>query len=132
VSAVLQRVAPRIEQLEAENEELRALVAELKLLAFGEWTAPPEWRLTAAQQRVFAFLLKRGFARRDQIAAALWSDRHERELPNPRTMDVQVCLLRRKLAPFGVTIRTVWGSGYALNPEDRARLRGVLEEGRDA
>ena len=122
----------RIVRLEAENEDLRARVSELEGLAFGGWTAPVEWALTAAQARIFGFLLSRELASREQIAVALWSARPDCEIPGSRTVDVQICWMRRKLAPFGVTIRTVRGRGFALDPRERQRLAAAAPERRRA
>lgn len=35
-------------------------------------------------------------------------------------LDLHMARLRRKLAPVGLTIRTVWGCGYVLEPHDAA------------
>ncbi len=117
----------RIARLEAENDQLRALVTELKSLAFGEWRPPAEWLLTPSQQRIFALLLKRGQVTREQAASALWALRPEGEIPDRKVIDVQLCHMRKKLAPFGVQIRTLWGQGIALDPETRTRLRGEAQ-----
>lgn len=41
-------------------------------------------------------------------------DRREADWPEPKTVDVQICKLRRKLD--GLTIRTVQGCGYVIDP----------------
>lgn len=41
-------------------------------------------------------------------------DRREADWPEPKTVDVQICKIRPKLA--GLTIRTVVGRGYVIDP----------------
>jgi hypothetical protein len=36
--------------------------------------------------------------------------------------------LRRQLAPHGITIESIWGHGYHLDPENRARLTSMIAE----
>lgn len=125
-SFIRPREAARIEALEAENALLRARVVEAERLAFaGDWTAPAEWGLTAAQERIFGLLLSRERATKAQMASASWSLRPDCDVPDPKTIDVQLSLMRRKLKPFGIEIRTLWGRGYALDAGERARLRGA-------
>ena len=41
-----------------------------------------------------------------------------------KTVDVHICNIRRRLAPFGITIATLWGFGYQLSADGRA---GAME-----
>ena len=47
----------------------------------------------------------------DQFLDALYSGMDE---PKAKIIDVFVCRVRKKVAPLGVDIQTVWGRGYAL------------------
>ena len=40
----------------------------------------------------------------------------------PKLAQTVTCKIRRKLAPFGLVIETVWGRGYRLSDESRMRL----------
>jgi len=40
----------------------------------------------------------------------------------PRIVDVHVCNIRRRLAPFDIIVETLWGYGYQLAGESRARI----------
>lgn len=51
------------------------------------------------------------------------------EETNPKMVDVLICNLRRKLRPFGITIETLWGLGYHLEPQMRERVLNVLNGG---
>lgn len=36
---------------------------------------------------------------------------------------VQICRLRAALRPHGISVRTMWGAGYWIDPEDAAKVR---------
>ena len=40
---------------------------------------------------------------------------------------VAITKLRRKLSPLGVNFETLWGIGYAMRDEDKAKLKAALE-----
>lgn len=118
-------MAERLELLEEENLQLREQIADLtRLPPDAAW--PEGLRLTAAESAVLEMLVARGFATRATLLIA--SRRHgstkDGEDVEPKVVDVFICKLRRKLRPYNVGIRTHWGRGYELLPEDRARLLG--------
>ena len=43
-----------------------------------------------------------------------------------KTVDVHICHLRRRLAPFGITIATLWGYGYQLSVDGRAKAMELI------
>ena len=47
-------------------------------------------------------------------------------------VDVFVCKVRRKLKPFGVAIRTIWGVGYAIDEPQRGLLKKALAQDAEA
>lgn len=126
-------VDARLEALKVENDMLRARIAQLEdaLMASERFVVPVEWRLTANEARVFGVLLARELATKEAIMAALYGNlgKDEAEI---KIVDVFVCKARRKLKPFGVEIKTVWGQGYYLTPETKARLRAAAEQERAA
>jgi hypothetical protein len=52
--------------------------------------------------------------------------------PSPGAVDVHAHFLRKKLAPHGIAVISVHGHGYRLEPEDRTRLMGMIEQARAA
>lgn len=118
-----------LEDLQArEIEQLREEIARLKaLLAPPGWQPPVEWSLTFTEGKVFAFLLTRDMATKQQIMDLLYWDRPNDE-PEIKIVDVFICKMRKKLTPFGVQIATVWGQGYGV-PD---RMRYVLKDERVA
>jgi two-component system cell cycle response regulator CtrA len=106
-----------------ENEYLRAQVRQLQdALGIGlHW--PAEWNLSQRETALLGVLVSREVATRDGIMCALYGDR-----PNPpceRIINVFMYKLRSKLAPRGFTILTRRAHGFAIPPEQRARLRAL-------
>lgn len=116
----------RIEALEAENRRLRDRIEQLEGVAIRGFVPPVEWRLTASEARTLATLLERPECSKDAIMSALYRD-DGREEPEMKIVDVFVCKLRKKLAPYGFPIQTIWGHGYKLAPETKAAVRAAME-----
>lgn len=60
---------------------------------------------------------------KDRVYFALFGQRIERDQPQPKIVDVFVCKARKKLEKHGIEIGTVWGQGYALDADNKAKLR---------
>lgn len=112
-------VDARLEALEAENDRLRDELDALKETLGLHFVAPIEFRLTGSETKVFGRLLKGGLATKDAIMATLYRDagKDEAEI---KIVDVFICKLRKKIAPFGLSIETVWGAGYQMAPASKA------------
>jgi two-component system cell cycle response regulator CtrA len=94
-------VAQDPESLKAEVVRLRAILADAGAVV------PAEWRLTAAEERIFRVLLAVDTATRAAIAEGA-------ERPENRTIDIHIARIREKLKPFGVEIETVRSRGWRL------------------
>jgi len=72
------------------------------------------------------FVLREGrTVTREELIDHLWSEGHEHEAPNARTIDVHVRRLRVKLAQYQDIVRTVRGTGYRFDRHaDVAILHG--------
>jgi DNA-binding response OmpR family regulator len=116
----------RLEVVEAENERLREEIAILERALMPEADLPVEWNLTGYERQVFLVLLGRqGVCTKDTIMAALYRDLGKDEA-DIKIVDVLVCKARKKLRPFGVEIKTVWGVGYQLADEARRMFAGAI------
>lgn len=117
-------VERRLEVVEQENLLLRERIAVLEAVLMESAKPAIEWGLTSQEARVFGVLVNRELATKDAIMLGLYSGRagDDGEV-EPKIVDVFVCKIRKKLKPFGVEIRTVWGQGYALDPATRASYR---------
>jgi DNA-binding response OmpR family regulator len=111
----------RIRQLEIEKQRLLDENEVLKSALAGSVTVPREWGLTPKQADLMRVLIRRPVASYDACMAGLYSDRIAP--PDQRIINVLISRMRRKLLPFGIEIRTVWGIGYELDEGARARLK---------
>jgi DNA-binding winged helix-turn-helix (wHTH) protein len=84
---------------------------------------------TKQQSIVLAYLLKRAEATKEQLHQAIESSRGEDKEPtDPKLVDVLVCIIRKKLREHELSIKTMWGRGYLMDPKERARTVYVLNE----
>lgn len=117
----------RLRVIEIENAELRERIRALEVALIGEIGVMPIGGMTKTEMIVLKTIEQcPGVATKDRIMHALYALRLA--TPEIKIVDVLVCKLRRKLAPLGVGIDTVWGQGYTLTAENRrklAELRGV-------
>jgi len=109
-----------IDTLQREVETLRERVRQLEDALTPSAGLPLEWGLTATEARLFSAIAGREMATKQYLMTALYSDRPDEE-PEIKIVDVLVCKIRKKLRPFGVEIKTIWGQGYML--PDRERFR---------
>jgi two-component system cell cycle response regulator CtrA len=113
--------------LEAENEELREKVLQLEEMLGLAFDAPPVLELTGKEAKVFGFLMKVPMATKQAIMNALYFDRIDKE-PEIKIVDVFICKLRAKLSPHQLAIETVWGQGYCMPAETKARAQQLIEQ----
>ncbi|MGV6876658.1 helix-turn-helix domain-containing protein [Pseudochelatococcus sp. B33] len=98
-----------------EIETLRERVRQLEdALAPPGVHVPIEWRLTPVEATVYQCLASRHEATKQAIMTALYGTRPD-DAPEIKIVDVIVCHIRKKLKPFGIEIRTIWGRGYAID-----------------
>jgi two-component system cell cycle response regulator CtrA len=114
--------------IERENAELRERIAVLEDALGVRMEAPLVLNLTSAEARLFGFLLKRDLVRKDAAMIALYGHRATGEVAEPRIIDVFVCKMRKKLAPFAIMIETQWGQGYFLGPRSKEIARALMPE----
>lgn len=118
MSSILER---KLARLEAENEELREKVEFLSAALTPPQSLPIGLHLSASEERLLLTLAGREWASFDVLSAALYWDKEEPR--ENQTIRVFVQKVRTKLKPFGITIKTRWGTGYYIEPEDRAKLK---------
>jgi two-component system cell cycle response regulator CtrA len=122
----LRMIAPYMpkETWEHERDLLREEIALLKREMYGsEWMPPLELGLTSAQQAIVAAMVMNDRVLSEQFLFNASRVRHTfaDELKS-KLVCVMISHIRKKLRPFGLEIRTVYGQGYCLTTETRARL----------
>lgn len=111
-----------------ELEYLRDRVVQLEEALGVKVALPNELGLTPLEGRIVGALVKREIVNKDMLYAVLYADRLEHHQPDPKTIDVHMCKLRRKLKPKGIRIYCRYGVGYYMDKDDRQDLKSKLEE----
>jgi len=99
-------VHERVEFLEEENRQLKELLQGSPDVVF-----PREWNLKVAETRLLRSLCAAKGIRSHEalLRACAMSDFVEENL-----LKVQISRIRKKLKPFGIEIKTIYGVGYEL------------------
>ena len=107
-----------------EVEVLHARLADLRQVVLGGATLPPpQWGLTRGEAALVGLMINKDLASRQDCETLV---REALQGGDARSVKVMISRARRKLAPFGVTITTAYGLGYAIPAERRAALRADL------
>lgn len=113
--------------LVAENQRLRDRLAVLEdALGLGIVT-PVEWRLTRTEMALFGALYRRGGVLSKIAALAAMYGGNPDDEPSDRIVDVFICKLRKKLAPFSITIETRRGLGWQMSTTGREIARARID-----
>jgi two-component system cell cycle response regulator CtrA len=117
-----------LEALEAENERLRDEIERLQgmLVEGASDHLPVLFRLTGSERRLLGVLMQNERATKQTIMDGLYFVGVDDE-PEIKIVDVFVCKIRKKLAPFDIHISTLWGSGYYLTPDMKAKVREYMD-----
>jgi two-component system cell cycle response regulator CtrA len=121
----------RIEALEAENRRLRAEIEDLKLSKEEQDepldVLPPQLRLTP-KETAFLFALSSGRAMtKNAIMSAIYRCGID-DQPEMKIIGVFACRVRKKIAPYGMSITTIWGLGYQLPKDSVIILRSLYAD----
>lgn len=112
----------RLRELQKRNEYLEETVHRLREALTETRLLPREWKLTPSEENVLGVLVNRELGTYEALLTALYLAKGRPEA-SQKILQVFICRLRKKLEPYGIKIRTVYGRGWALSPESRASLR---------
>lgn len=113
------KLRERIDELEEENRQL-------KQRSVPDAVFPMRWRLTEREDTFLRVLLAApGVSSRETLLDAAYNQ--NADTPELKIVDVFICKLRKKLAPDGIAITTVWGRGFWLEPPGKALVRQAVE-----
>jgi DNA-binding response OmpR family regulator len=116
-NAVVRQLRQRIEELEAENADLKSTLREVD--------GQEEWYrcgLTPGEMKVFGALRRRKLATTQQLLFALYpNDPDRRAEADLNIIRVHVSNLRRKLAARGISIECRRNVGWWLERGDESR-----------
>ena len=135
--SVLRRSGPDFEKREAAHRErIDYLEAEVDRLNRIIGAAATDEQIAVVRRRLGIFtgparvllILLSGGAGRILSKEALLNGYcgHKMDQPGIRVIDVQIHHLRRALRPHGITIENIYGTGYRLAPDMRARIEALV------
>lgn len=81
--------------------------------------------LTGTQAQMLTALLRRPEMTRASLHLITQREGRSKDT-EPKIVDVFMCKLRGLLKPHDIIIETIWGRGYYLNPENRAKVFNLL------
>lgn len=114
----------RAHEFQARAEIAEEQVRQLRAILRPEIEFPREWGLTQSQSRMLGVLGMRNEATLRALQEA--SKRDPTVNTDPQVVNAQICLMRPKLAPFGIKIGTSWGKGYYLTDRSREIVKAAL------
>lgn len=112
-------LAERCAYLEEENRQFREMLRTPDSARF-----PKRWRLSLGEQRVLKSLISSVDGYRSHEALQFAGRAHD-ETSDTKIVHVLVASIRKKLAPHGVSIETVWGQGYKIDAKSKAIVIGA-------
>lgn len=110
-----------VKRLRDENEELHEQLRQMQQVLTPPFIAPYEWHLTKYETKVLSSLLSAKFISKERLFVSLYSDYNDP--PTDNNLRVLVSKLRKKLSPFGIVIKFIWGQGYLLEDLEQWRSR---------
>lgn len=87
------------------------------------------FKITKLQAALLAVLLTRSEGTKEAMHVAIEGCRSShKEETDPKMVDVVICHLRKRLAPFGLVVHTLWARGYYIEPVQRKFVMDVIEK----
>jgi hypothetical protein len=84
--------------------------------------------VTRIQSAVVVAILRRPELTKDQIHNVIESTRRQGAEPTQvKMIDVVVCHVRKRFKEHNIKLDTIWGIGYTLHPDERAKVLAKLE-----
>jgi hypothetical protein len=107
-------------QLDDAQQEVRSFT-DAKEVGIDTYTGIA--KMTRKEAAVVAAIARYGRATKPAIYHALYGGLGDDDQREPKIVDVFVCKVRKKLLPFGISIGTIWGTGYSMAPADVEALQ---------
>lgn len=80
-----------------------------------------------AQARILVALARQSLLTREGVRATMYRDRPSDPDTCCNIEVVQIAKVRKHLRAHGITIETIWQTGYRFSDEDRARVMAILK-----
>lgn len=108
-----------------EIEVLKERIIQLEELLAGTSSVPIRFGLSGLQTKLFGMLMRREEVGRFQAMDFIYGGCPSE--PDAQILSVVVNHLRKKLRPFDVDIKTIWGRGWYLTSDAKAKVNQYLE-----
>lgn len=110
-------------------QELRDEIEVLKRALGSEIPLPLQFKFSRTEEKMVRVLLARnGVVSQDQMMDAVYS--LEMNSPEPQVVHVFLCRIRKRLKPHDIEIHTVWGRGWHMTADDKAKMAALVESER--
>lgn len=88
------------------------------------------FKVTGLQASILALLVRRNEVQKEVLHQRIQQRRknNKTDETDPKMVDVVICNLRKRLKPFDLKIETLWGDGYYMTPETRARAQQQIAD----
>lgn len=117
----------------AELEQALGLTAKVPRDIFPKEMFPKRSGLSLNRVKpLIGMLAAREFVDRNAAFTCIYSDVADSDQAQPKIMDVFISHARKALQPYGIEIITVYGKGWYIPSEQRAKLRKLLAPANDA
>ena len=118
------RIAYLEKQLETLQDKYDHLLAGMgQKLRF-----PSAFKLTKHQEIVLGVIFTRQIAYISMIDAAMYAHKPiEIETPPHQLIKVFIYHIRKRLKPFGLSIKTNFAVGYSMSPKDKLIIRNMID-----
>lgn len=103
-----------------EKETLQEKVRQLENIAGLDFWSPKAWGLTGQQDKMLGLLVNRGHISYEALEMLIFEDR---DVFARKIIQVQLCRLRKSLAPLGVIINSHHGRGLSMSNDDRQKIK---------
>lgn len=117
--------------LENQNEELKERIRWLEGILEERPEFPLAWGITPNEGKLLSFMLKREMITKDQAMIHLYGSGPDIG-PDPAVLGVYIFKLRKKLGPLDVSIKTIWGRGWAIPPDSKLRISTLQKQAKEA
>lgn len=124
-----QRMKAAYKEMKAEVERTRDEMQDMRE-TFGIkgdliWVYCERFGLTKQQAEVLSLLVTREFLTKDQLDFGSRAAKSARGEGYDKIGQVIICCLRKKLRPHGIEIKTIWGEGVCMTPENKAKVKAI-------
>lgn len=112
--------------LEKENDDLRDRIRVLEEMVGVTFDAPLGFGLTRDEAVIFGTLVKNSLVTEQHLMTLLYGLRQDEA--GIGIIKVHICRIRRKVKPFEIEVKNIWGRGYTMPADSKAIAKQLSAE----